>query len=521
MERPKDMRSRAAALAAVVAFAVAVTGIAAVAARSGGGSGLQRLPFAAGGAERADAAAMSLGTSGVGDIVVEGTLPTLADEAPAFRLAAGDRRAAADRLARALGVDPAKVTVESAPGLPWYVSAPSPAGSVPTCTVTPLGSGRPEPETGSCVSGSPGPARDEAWARDGRPIRDPATVQACPPCPPDADCTYCVPTPVTTVPPPPPADLPSQADAERIARDIFGRLGLGTDGLQLLGGTSTWDAVVSPSVAGLPTRGLETGLSIGPKGEVVGGHGYLGKAERIGDYPLVGVQAGLDRLRKGAGIGPQPLQDRAPVPGHHLRAAATTVTGARIALLHVGDVLAPVYEFATKGGGALTVPAVTDRWLQEQVPHRADDLPHAPPGASASCGASVAGVGVDPGGEAERNQPLVVEVCVEPLKAKVGQGVVFRVTATDGDARIITEGCGAPTATFGDEEGAVTGQCMAACAAPSRFGSKPQPEAGKHQATYRHAYAEPGTYTARFSFQSTMCSPYESRGEGEATVVVE
>lgn len=447
-ERPSDMRPRVAALAAVVAFAVAVTGLAVVVARSGGGSGLERLPFAAATAERGDAAAMSLAApAGPVDYVVEGTLPDLPDEAPAYRLGGDD--VVADGVATA------------------------------TASVS-----------------------DVAVSRE-----------PCPPCPPEADCLACgAPTP--------PVDLPSKADAERIARRALTERGLDAAGLELVEGGSRWQAIVAPTVGGLPTRGIETLLFVGPQGEVSGPYGYSGTPERIGDYPLVGVEAGLDRLRQGVGAGPQTLMARdldAPEPDAVSSNAVqvVTITGARLALLRVGDVLVPVYEFLTEQGGALPVPAVTDRYLKEQQVPEPEPAPGGG-GASGSCSGSAGASGSD-----GSNQPMSVEVCVEPARAEAGQEVVFTVTVVDPDARIITEGCGAPTATFGDEERAVIGQCMAACAAPPRFAPKPQPEPGKHVATHRHTYTKQGTYTARFEFQSTMCSPYSSRGEATVTVVVE
>ena len=484
--RPTAMRPRVVALAAVAAFAVAVTGLAVVAARSGDDSGLERLPFAAAGSGAAEARdAMTLAApAGPVEYVVEGDLPDLPDEAPAFRLGSDGTEQAAGRVARALGVDAEKVTVEPVPGLPWYLSK-----ALPDIAVS----------------------------------RGTATIQACPPCPPDADCAACAPTPIDAVPAPEPAvDLPSRGDAERIARDIFGKLGVRTEGLELLGGQYTWDAVVSPSVDGLPTRGLEHGLSIGAKGAVVGAHGYLGTPDRIGDYPLIDVGAGLDRLRTGVGVGPQPLVDRAVgAPEIDIAPRVVTVTGARLALLHVGDLLGPVYEVLTKEGGALTAPAVTDRWLeqqQQQRPVRPDGPEPAPPLSriDPGSGSGVCSGSGSAGGDPEENQPLTVGICAEPTTAKVGEEVRFMVTVTDPDAEIQEGSCGGPRVLFGDEDDEVVhADCSPACAAPVPAG-KP----GKLERTYRHRYEKPGTYTATFHFQSGPCTKGSSRGEGSVTITV-
>lgn len=405
--RRTDVHTRVAALAAVVAFAVAVVGIAVVAARSGDGSGLVRLPVAA------DASTTARAEIALAPVryTVKSELPDLPDKAPAYRLDGDDHT----------GPD---VAVSSAP---CPVRLPD------------------KPEVvGTCLIG--GPPREVA---------------------------------------------------ERLARDAFRQLGVPPAGLELHGGGVSWDAVVSPKVGGLPTRGIETRFSIGPKG-VTGPFGHVGEPKRIGDYPLVGVQAGLDRLRGDVGIEPA--------------GGVVELTDARLVLLRVDEVLVPAYEYLTDDGAAGVVPAVIDRWLARPAPVAEPE----PGGSSGSCSGSGGAAGGDGG-----NQPMTVEVCVEPAVAKVGQEVVFTVKASDPDARITTEGCGAPTVTFGDEERAVIAQCMAACAAPSRFAPKPRPEPGTFSATHRHAYAKAGTYTARFGFQSTMCNPYSSRGEATATVVVQ
>lgn len=473
--RQRVVHTRAAALAAVVAFAVAVTGVAVVAARSGGGSGLVRLPFAAAGGER-DAAAMSLAApAGVFEYVLEGTLPALPDEAPAYRLGDEGASGAAERVARALGVEADKVTVEPGPGLPWYLASAKSDQTVSSCAVE-LAPDRP-------------------------------TIDRC-------------------FAPPPVPDLPSKADAERLARRAFELLGLPVDGLELLGGTHSWDAVVSPSVDGLPTRGLETGVSIGPRGEITGAHGYLGKPDRIGDYPLVGADAGLARLRQGVGIGPQPLGDIDTAVGG-VEPQVVTVTGARLALMHVGELLVPVYEFLTRTGGFLTAPAVTDRWLKEQQRQTREPSgiepgrvqPDRGESGSGSCSASVAAAGAT-GDAAADNAPLTVQVCVEPARARVGEEVVFTVTAVDPDAPVIDSDCGSPTVAFGDGQPPAS-NCMIGCTLAKPLTPKKTPkEPGKASRTFTHAYDRPGTFTATFGFQSGPCTEWSNSGQGSIDVVI-
>jgi len=153
-------------------------------------------------------------------------------------------------------------------------------------------------------------------------------------------------------------------------------------------GWSTWEARVDSSVDGLPVVGMGTAVSIGVDGQVVRASGFLAAPDRIGDYPLAGVDAGLDRLRGGAGgwsafdDGPPPLPAGAEPAGAEPagapcgdptvsclptepapEAVVQVVTGVRLGLLHLGDALVPAYLFDLEGGGTIPVPAVVERWL--------------------------------------------------------------------------------------------------------------------------------------------------------------
>lgn len=343
------MRTRVAPLATVVAFALAVAIVAALAGRGGGGQDLIKLPFAssAGGAE--DAAASTASRTmlapafGGFEYKVAGTLPELPSTAPGYQLGTTTTAAAVRALAEALGLDGEVVEkdgawvvtaggkelrVDEAPGLPWYLGpscpeqpvssdgpadlvarfcgqgvavgsgsglapAPEPAPAVaePVCKVTPTGE--------VCSAASPTVA-----VASPAPVPSP-TVAACKP-----DATDCaVPPPVDTpvpvplpAPDPParPAGFPTREAAERQARDLFDRLGVGTVDFAMDDGWLTWEARVEPNVDGLPVFGLWHSVSIGAGGEVERANGYLARPERIGDYPLVGVAKGLERLKNPA-----------------------------------------------------------------------------------------------------------------------------------------------------------------------------------------------------------------------------
>ena len=257
----------------------------------------------------------------------------------------------------------------------------------------------------------PAPAPSPApVCKDGTVECLPAPVPSCPPdvpcsvpapsCPPAPACVepFPVPEPGQPVPEPEkpvrPADLPSEADARTLARDVFTRLGVGTDGIVVDDGWMTWEARVEARVDGLPVIGMDTGVSIGPKGAIERAYGYLAVPDKIGDYPLVGADAGLRRLTDGFGGGfgggPRPLvatDDGAVAKGQIEPAMpecadptvscvpppqpapfVQVVTGAHLALLQTGEVLVPAYVFELKDGGTIPVPAVTDEWLDQKTP---------------------------------------------------------------------------------------------------------------------------------------------------------
>ncbi|HET7488973.1 MAG TPA: hypothetical protein VFJ85_13670 [Acidimicrobiales bacterium] len=426
------MRNRAVVAAAVVAFAVGVGVVAVVAGRGGGGADLVRLPAATGSATgTADAAAPTAERS-IGalapviplDYTVKGSLPDLPSSAAAYRLPTDTTADAVKRLAAALGVDgepqptaggwvvhdaERSVQVMKAPGAPWSLSRcpeamtvssdGSTAGVVKGC------------EVAAAIAGSGGTAVDL-----------PATSPQPAPCPADATCaappatavpepvpgTKPVPDaqsagpplagpPVSVVPPDqPPArpDLPSREEATRVAKEAFARLGAGDQGFQLEDSWSNWSARVDGLVDGAAVPGLGTWLGIGPGGVIEYGSGMLARPERLGDYPLVSVQAGLDRLRRGFGAGVRPMAaDGTPVrdgvvppavavapaePGPPVTieqpvpaeppVTHLVITGAHLTLLQVGDALVPAFAFDLESGGTTSpVPAVTDQWLDQQA----------------------------------------------------------------------------------------------------------------------------------------------------------
>lgn len=440
------MGRRVTALGAVVAFALGVAALAVTAGR-GDDEALVKLPVAAlGGRGAEDAAATASGTSlafpafGPVEYRVDAPLPDLPGTAPAYRLGAAATAAAVARLADAVNLagEPRRdgegwlvtdgtreLRVQSVPGLPWYLGETCPDAPVSsdgarvevTCAV---GVAVAEPVAGAGSSGvaSPGvavvppaPPADvpaPAPAPVARPDVPVATTAPCTAgtleCAPQqikpaetAPLPAPVPMPVPPDAPERPADLPSRGDAERIAREAFERMGVALDGFAMDDGWLSWEARVDRRVDGLPLLGLGQFLSVGPKGVILRGSGFLAEPDRIGDYPLAGLEKGLDRLREGGGAGPRPLvaaDDVAvePAPPRDLPGAepavgdcsdpsvsclpppttvpenaepvVRVVKGAHLALLHLDATLVPVYVFELDGGEeTIPVPAVTDEWL--------------------------------------------------------------------------------------------------------------------------------------------------------------
>jgi hypothetical protein len=122
--------------------------------------------------------------------------------------------------------------------------------------------------------------------------------------------------PPPTCPPPTTAPgLPSRGAAVQAARDVLGRAGVDlTDTtLDASGGSSDWTVTVTRTLGGVPVIGSVATVTVGPLGSFVFASGYLADAVAAGDYPLVGVPAGVQRLRDGGrwilfgGPGPVPM----------------------------------------------------------------------------------------------------------------------------------------------------------------------------------------------------------------------
>jgi len=193
--------------------------------------------------------------------------------------------------------------------------------------------------------------------------------------------------------PPRPADLPSPAEAERIARDLATRAGLDLTGarVRVVDSWASRTVTIDPAVDGTPTSGMAWTVTVGAKGEVRYAAGWLATPEPADTYPLIGVQAGFEQLTKARPLQPMtrlavPAVERRPcrpagagtVPCtvRPLPARVATVTGVRLGFKLAPAIpkagrpaevayLLPAYLFDLEGGwtDVRAVVAVPSRYL--------------------------------------------------------------------------------------------------------------------------------------------------------------
>ncbi len=122
----------------------------------------------------------------------------------------------------------------------------------------------------------------------------------------------------------------------------------------------------------------------------------------------------------------------------------------------------------------------------------------------------------------EPNLPLTVQVTSSPAEPRAGETVTFHVVAEDPDATIDKEHN--QQREWGDGTSDPSSSTHGDCAPLHGPWTPPTRTRSRHEATFEHVYSEPGTYTARFSFQSSsFCvgvDPYGSEGEGTVIVMV-
>ncbi len=212
-------------------------------------------------------------------------------------------------------------------------------------------------------------------------------------CAPGTDC----PAPP---PPPPPVGVPSAAEAEKKALELLSKAGIDLRGAEAQvdqDDTSARTVSFVPQAGGREVVGLETSVTFGEHGRLEQASGFFGRFESVGEYPLIDLEAAVERHRAGIGGAPRALGDTpaagggdpepapAPAPAPASASASSQaqpevveLTGVELVLEVVepfcpGDTVYLVPTFAFEPDGVVLVPAVADEELAG-----ADQSPQAP-----------------------------------------------------------------------------------------------------------------------------------------------
>jgi hypothetical protein len=417
------MRSRVALLTAVLAFAVGVTAIAVVAGSSGDDD-LPLLAYGAAGTDQSAAAgeSRSMATADMAlypyktEYRMAPPLAKPAESAPAYRLNEATK-ADAQRLAAAFGLGDVAEQDQA-----W--TAGNDAGHLQVDRRGNWWFGPDKGDTGVASSPATGSVTRSATAV----AADDAAIGECAPCPPDAICTMECKPPTRPIEPVRPQGMPTPAEAESLARDIWDKAGIevGKAKVDVQDGYSTFFVHFVPLVDGQQASGLEQSISIGPNKEIQYASGSVVRLDKLGDYPLVDTADAVDRLnnppaydtggrepapmpaeaREGSGTavmvdpappsdsgsgssgssgssggssepGAPPTKEEVPVPAPmpmppepmpEPEPRIENLTGVRLGLQFNGEALLPVYIFTTESGGETwPVPAVPDKLLAKRA----------------------------------------------------------------------------------------------------------------------------------------------------------
>ena len=296
----------AAVLAAIVVVAACGSSV---------GRTLASIPPPAGGSRGGAAAMPAIGFPSPGTIVYRlgGALPSLPVHATVYRADEPTTSARVVRLAEALGLSSSvredtsgwnvqggdrSLHVQRTGSLPWTLSSSG----------------------GSSVSSGYAIATPASTGTSGVT----PTTSAVPP--PTCPTT-------TTVP-----GLPTKADAERRARDVLTNAGFDLRGATAssTGGIDSWDVSFTAAIAGVPVLGNGWSVTVGANGSVRSASGRLADPVAVGDYPLVAISAGLQRLEEGGkwilSSGPVPMLGGLPAGTSGGSAAEPATTGPTTAL---------------------------------------------------------------------------------------------------------------------------------------------------------------------------------------------
>jgi hypothetical protein len=337
-------------------------------------------------------------------------------------------------------------------------------------------------------------------------------------------------TTTTTINP----NLPSEAEARKIAEDKLRAAGIDTDGMRVT--VERFDQIASvrfqPTFEGHVVDGYEYAVTINPERGVAYANGYVGDMKSVGTYDLATLERAVERLNEQFNYGgatdtrslaaeatdpvsPDIAPDIAPEPGtDQSEPTVVKLTAVRVGLMMSFDDkdqslwLTPAYAFSTDDNGTVLAAAADDKYLPPPttVPSGDGDEPGVTEpapiqvdpgtgGGSTGDPGSVEPAPPSPSNCASTTAPIAAQVCSDKTSYKAGETVVFSITASDSDRAFVNGPCyDGVSPEYGDNDGGEA-TCMA-CDTGVADGP------GKIQRERQHTYAKAGTYTAKFTIKS-------------------
>ena len=305
-------------------------------------------PTPGAGGDRAEAQSAPAGDSAASSLLYPGFriryeaapgLPDLRGPAAAYEAKAEIDRDDAERLASAFGV---KGSPKRADDASWHVQDGTRSAYISTHT---LGD----------------------WSVSEAPTATPASgsVSSCPGAPPGAEIACDSGSkPLPGAEPEIPPDLPSPAAAEKRARALLDEAGVEiADGAKATVSDPTSEGITVTfeiEVDGTPAPGMGQNVTLGSGGVVKFASGTLATFDDIGDYPLVGTEAGIERMQQAYGAagevtilgGPEAVPD-----GVEPQEQVQVIEGVRLVLMPAFPMcpgqpmyLVPAYQFTLRGG---------------------------------------------------------------------------------------------------------------------------------------------------------------------------
>jgi hypothetical protein len=331
------------------------------------------------------------------EFVYDGEFPTLATEGTVWQFPAGFQPdvETVRKIADVFGVQGELTELPDDQGGGWVVGPSDYSG--PAITVSTDG-------MGSWWYSAPSTVEDSGCV-----LYDPA-VDVAPGAPTDTPVDPAVTEAAPCPAPQPPVNVPDKEAAKQKAAELLAAMGVSTDGLEWDIYADEWGASVT---AFTMLEGLRSGATysfgFGAEGATTWASGYLAAPQKVGDYPLVGCEAGVARLndetsqwlysspilargdqavteQAGAGVETQPAeaipadtavavpetvaQPDEPQPTDPQGAEKTIVTLSECKIdrtMVYGDDgtvwLLPAYSFSTSDDGSYSVIAVDDSFI--------------------------------------------------------------------------------------------------------------------------------------------------------------